>query len=185
MNTEYATDRLKLMVCAPQSAGLVTDFYNRNFEEFSRFEPLSDRARTVSYHKKNLDYEYNLFIRGSFVRFYIFEKNNPFTVIGTLSYREIRRDFYDSCIIGYKMDKTKRRLGYCKEAIQLGDKLMFTEFGLNRIEATVRPINKPSMRLLESIGYTNEGLLREKIKINGEFMDHYLYALLKRDILPI
>lgn len=183
MYTQYENDRLILKVLSPKAAGSVADFYIRNYEEFSLYEPLTAQTKTTSYHKKNLEFEYSLFSSGKFVRFFIFEKHDPFTIIGTLSYRDITHSFYDSCIIGYKMDKSKRRLGYCRDAICLGNKIMFDELKLNRIEATVRTGNIPSMRLLESLGFLNEGLLRDKIKLNGEYCDHYLYSMLKRDML--
>lgn len=185
MNTQYETQRLSLRILDDTHGGMVTDFYNRNFEEFSKYEPLSDRARTLTYHKKNLEYEYNLFLKGQFFRFFIFEKYNPMTIIGTISYREIQRDFYESCIIGYKMDRFKRRMGYCREAIDFADGLIFNDLKLNRIEATIKPDNVPSMNLLSSLGYVNEGLLREKIKINEIFTDHYLFAIIKRDYIAL
>lgn len=185
MNTRYETNSLILAICNVKNAGQISDFYNKNFDEFALYEPLPKQAHTISYHKKNLELEYNLFLKGQFVRFFLFEKHNPITVIGTVSYREIRKEFYDSCLIGYKMDKSNRRQGYCREAISFLDTLVFTQFGLNRIEATVQPQNIPSIKLLESLGYTNEGLLREKIKIDGTYKDHYLFSRLKKDVKNI
>lgn len=182
MNTIYETDRLLLTVCTNNKAGLVTEFYRNNYSDFSQYEPLFNEALSVSYHKKNLDYEYKLFIERKFVRFYIFEKINPFHIIGTLSYRDITHGCYDSCIIGYKMDRSKRRQGFCSEAISFMDKIVLNNYKLNRIEANIRVGNHASRSLLESIGYTNEGILRQKIKIDGKYLDHYLYSFLKSDL---
>ncbi len=183
MKTEYRTKRLILRVLTPNSGGPVADFYNKNFDEFSKYEPLNQYAHSVSYHKNNLKYEYNLFLKGLFTRFFIFERDNPLTIIGTVSYRDIRLEYYNSCVIGYKIDKSKRRLGYCLEAIRAGNLLIFSEMGLNRIEATVLPSNIPSIALLEKAGFTREGLLREKIMLGDVYRDHLLYSLLRKDII--
>lgn len=181
MQTRYETNRLILSVCNEKAAPPICDFYNRNFAEFSKYEPLYPSAKTISYHRKNLAAEYESFSKGTFIRFYMFEKINPMKVIGTLSYRDIKKDCYECCTIGYKMDKDMRRRGFMREAILCGDWVMFNILGLNRIEATIQPNNIPSMNLLASMGYRNEGLLREKIRIEGEFKDHFLYSLLKKD----
>lgn len=76
-------------------------------------------------------------------------------------------------------------MGYCREAIDFADGIIFNDLKLNRIEATIRPDNVPSMNLLSSLGYVNEGLLREKIKINEIFTDHYLFAIIKRDYIAL
>lgn len=181
MNTEYRTSRLILKVLTCNAGKSVADFYNKNFEEFNRYEPLSLYARTVSYHKNNLKYEHDMFLKGLFIRFFIFEKENPLEIIGTVSYRDIRLEYYRSCTIGYKMDKSKRRRGYCLEAVNMGNSLIFSKMGLNRIEATVLPSNTPSIALLEKAGFTREGLLREKIMLNDIYQDHFLYSLLRKD----
>jgi ribosomal-protein-alanine N-acetyltransferase len=56
---------------------------------------------------------------------------------------------------------------------------------LNRIEATVIPENKPSLRVLEKAGFVKEGLLREQKLLHGKFCDAYMYALLKRDFMKL
>ena len=67
------------------------------------------------------------------------------------------------------------------EALELGNEVMFREMSLHRIEAIVMPDNTPSMKLLESLGFEQEGLMREKIYLNGCWQDHYLYAKINHD----
>lgn len=179
MNTKYETKRLLLRICEKAHAPIITEFYRRNYEEFAKYEPLNTSAKTVPYHKASLKYESQLFLNGTFVRFYIFEKSNPMTVIGTISYRDITHGVYDSCLVGYKMDYAYRRRGYAKEALLCGNQIMLNELGLQRIEATVLPDNIASQNLLSGIGFQREGLLRKKILLQGERKDHYLYAYVK------
>ena len=55
---------------------------------------------------------------------------------------------------------------------------MFGDLGLHRITACVMPGNTPSIRLLESLYFKCEGLLRQNARIQGEWADHYLYSLI-------
>lgn len=57
----------------------------------------------------------------------------------------------------------------------------FGELGLNRVEATVDPLNLCSARLLERLGFTLEGLMRERYVYKGGAHDEPIYGLLKQD----
>lgn len=182
MKTRYETDRMIMLICNTDYVNPVTDFYIKNYEDFAKYEPLGSSAKTREYHRKNLELEYNMILKGEMVRFYLFLKSNPMECIGTVSYRDINRGFYDSCIIGYKIDGSHRRKGYATEAILTGDRIIFTEAKLNRIEAQVRIDNAASCGLLENVGYINEGIAREKIKLHDRYLNHYIFSHLKRDM---
>ena len=47
---------------------------------------------------------------------------------------------------------------------------------LHRIEAATMLSNIASIRVLESSGFTHEGVARAYLKINGRWEDHLLYA---------
>lgn len=182
MNTKYETQHLILRVCTRREASMVLDFYKRNFEDFAKYEPLSyPQATQLRFHEEILQYEYDSFLKGRNLRFYLFEKNNPLRIIGTLSYRNITGSYYSCCQLGYKMDGGYRRKGYMHEAIALGNELLFRETSLHRIEAIVMPNNEASIKLLEGLGFVQEGLLRDKIYLNGRWEDHYMYALLNSE----
>ena len=57
----------------------------------------------------------------------------------------------------------------------------FHDLGLNRLEARVVPENLPSIRLLNSLGFHFEGILRQSEKSNGGFIDVMVYSRLKMD----
>jgi RimJ/RimL family protein N-acetyltransferase len=54
----------------------------------------------------------------------------------------------------------------------------FVRLGLHRIWATCLPENPASSRVLERLHFRREGLLREGLRIHGEWRDAQLYALL-------
>ena len=179
MNLIYETDRLILKVLRPEAAKKVLCFYLDNKELFEKYEASRpDNFYTVKYQKSVLLCEYNLTVQLSAVRFYVFLKDDPDRIIGTICFRDITRSIYDSCEVGYKFDERFWHHGYATEALIEGIDIMFGDLGLHRITACVMPGNTPSIHLLESLYFKREGLLRQNARIQGEWADHYLYSLI-------
>ena len=179
MNLIYETDRLILKVLRPEAAKKVLCFYLDNKELFEKYEASRpDNFYTVKYQKSVLLCEYNLTVQLSAVRFYVFLKDDPDRIIGTICFRDITRSIYDSCEVGYKFDERFWHHGYATESLIEGIDIMFGDLGLHRITACVMPGNTPSIRLLESLYFKREGLLRQNARIQGEWTDHYLYSLI-------
>ncbi len=57
----------------------------------------------------------------------------------------------------------------------------FTAVGLHRVEATVRPENAASLRVLEKLGFRHEGLFRRYLDVDGAWRDHHCFALTTED----
>lgn len=177
MKFTYETDRLILRVLDSTWAPQVLDFY-RNNPDFARVEPITDNFYTLHFHETVLRYEYELTLKMSMLRLWVFSKDNPNKIIGTVSFRSITRNFFGTCEVGYKMDHEYRNQGYCQEALRKGFSIMFDEFNLHRIEAIVLPSNRSSIHLLENLGFQKEGLKHQCVKLQGEWRDHFLYALI-------
>ena len=54
--------------------------------------------------------------------------------------------------------------------------------GLHRIEATIRPENHASRRVMEKLGFREEGLRKRSLHIDGAWHDHICYALTVEDV---
>jgi len=83
--------------------------------------------------------------------------------------------------IGYELHRDAWGRGYMHEALRAMLDIAFVQFGLNRIEADIDPRNTASARSLERVGFTREGLLRERWIVNDEVSDSALYGLLRSD----
>ncbi|MFD1064827.1 GNAT family N-acetyltransferase [Oceanobacillus locisalsi] len=83
--------------------------------------------------------------------------------------------------IGYDIAKAHWGNGYAPEAIQALIHEAFYRSGINRIEAKVEPANMNSVKVLQKIGFTFEGTLRQYEKVKGELIDMDMYSLLKAD----
>jgi [ribosomal protein S5]-alanine N-acetyltransferase len=64
------------------------------------------------------------------------------------------------------------------EAARAVLELGFVQVGQHRIYATCRPENISSQRVLEKIGMTREGHLRQDKWMKGQWRDSFLYAML-------
>ena len=104
-------------------------------------------------------------------------------LIGHISLYSIKRLPYESGFIGYSIDKNFIGRGIATDAVQRVLQFAFQTLNLHRVEAYVSPQNNASVRVLEKSGFTQEGLLRELLFINGVWVDHYMYAILQKDFL--
>lgn len=82
---------------------------------------------------------------------------------------------------GYELSKERRGKGYMQEAVKAILNYGFTEMNLNRIGATISPLNYPSINLVKRLGFEEEGLLKDYAYSGGQFHDLTMYALLKKN----
>lgn len=182
MKLTYETDRLLLKILrpTPENAMAVLDFYNRNQLLFERYEAKRpENFYTAEYQNAVLSCEYNLTLRLQSLRFWIYEKDQPDVIIGTVCFYNITHSIYDCCKTGYKFDQNYQGRGYAKEAMQFGIAMMFEQLHLHRIEAYVMKDNAPSIHLLMALNFEYEGTCRKVIRICDTWEDHMLFSLLK------
>lgn len=99
-------------------------------------------------------------------------------LLGGLTIGLIRRGAAQCCMIGYWMGERYSGKGHMFAALELAIPYIFGKLQLHRIEAACIPENDRSIRLLERAGFEREGLLREYLKINGQWRDHVMYSRL-------
>lgn len=178
---QYETPRLLLKVLRADCAPQVLDFYNRDKELFEMYE--IDRVPdfyTVKHMQKVLRYEYNMAVKSQLFRFYVFQKENPCWIIGTVCIHNIAPAFYGSCEIGYKFSSEFHHMGYATEAVGFCTKLAFNELRMHKVTAVVHPGNVPSMKLLNRLGFVQEGLLHDYLILHGKWCNHYIYGLVNK-----
>ncbi|MGF7056433.1 GNAT family N-acetyltransferase [Brassicibacter mesophilus] len=179
MQKVYETERLILKVVDKSYAELVVDYYLRNKSFLEEWEPIKDEDfYTKQYQEEQLDKESSTIENNSSLRLWVFKNENENKVIGSIGFNNIVRGVFLSCHLGYKLDKDEINKGYITEAIRKGIEIMFIEFGLHRIEANIMPRNKRSLRVVEKLGFYNEGLAYKYLKINGKWEDHIHMVLL-------
>ena len=103
------------------------------------------------------------------------------TMVGGLTLCNVRRGVTQSCMLGYWIGAKFANRGYMTAALSTVIPFVFDSLELHRLEAACLPSNTASIRLLERAGFKREGLARRYLRINGEWQDHLLYALLDSD----
>lgn len=96
-------------------------------------------------------------------------------------------DLWPSCRraqVGYILDASAWGQGFAAEAVGALLRHGFDALDLNRVEADIDPRNTASARLLQRLGFTREGLLRERWIVDGEVSDSEMYGLLRREFRP-
>jgi ribosomal-protein-alanine N-acetyltransferase len=96
---------------------------------------------------------------------------------GQLTVGNIVRGALCSAWVGYWVASDRAGGGVATAAVALAADHSFTEAGLHRLEATVRPENQPSVRVLTKAGFRQEGLFRRYLEVAGDWRDHLCFAL--------
>lgn len=178
MERVYETERLELKVLSKNDAKLVLEYYLKNKDFLTEWEPIKSlEFYTLDYHQGQLDNQLFNTSNCNYFRLWIFRKEDN-RIIGSVGFSNIVRGAFLSCNLGYKLDKDEINKGYMTESIEKAIDIMFNEFGLHRIEANIMPRNIPSLKVVEKLGFYNEGLAYKYLNINGIWEDHIHMVLI-------
>ena len=83
--------------------------------------------------------------------------------------------------IGYALGRAAWGQGIAREAVRALITYGFEAIELHRIGADVDPRNDRSIRLLEELGFSREGLQRECYLVADEWQDTAMFGLLRRE----
>jgi ribosomal-protein-alanine N-acetyltransferase len=112
--------------------------------------------------------------------FFVFRQSDD-ALLGGCTLSNIRRGVCQSASVGYWIGGPYAHSGYMTSAMRLIIPFVFETLGLHRLEAACIPENEPSRRLLQKLGFREEGRARRYLQINGEWRDHILFSLLEDD----
>ena len=126
---------------------------------------------------KILDDPSGMAILIEFRRFIIQKKDG--TKIGFIAH--FLNQPYKLMEIAYNIVADERGKGYGSEATQLIVDYLFLSKSIDRIQATTNVWNKPSQRVLEKVGFKNEGTIRKLQIVRGVWTDYQLYSILREE----
>ncbi|UPG84070.1 GNAT family N-acetyltransferase [Luteibacter aegosomatis] len=86
--------------------------------------------------------------------------------------------------LGYWLRSSAQGKGYVTRAGALALRFAFETVGISRIEIVAAHDNLPSRRAAERIGGTFEGILRNRLVIQGEPVDSAMYSVVPEDLQP-
>jgi len=103
-------------------------------------------------------------------------------IAGQLNVWGIARGSLASATIGYWVSKRFAGRNITPTSVALATDVCFGELGLHRMEICIRPENAASLRVVEKLGFRYEGLRRRFIHIDGDWRDHYAFALVREEV---
>jgi ribosomal-protein-alanine N-acetyltransferase len=116
---------------------------------------------------------------GSALQFAILERRSGTAIGSCLLFRY--EESSARAELGYVLGHAHWGRGYMHEALRSLIDCAFGELGLRRLEAEVDARNARSARVLTQLGFTAEGLLRERWLTRGEPCSVTVYGLLQRE----
>lgn len=83
--------------------------------------------------------------------------------------------------LGFWIHPDHHGKGYGREALCLVLEYAFDELRIHKVTADAYEANEASRGLLESLGFTHEGVGREDAFLHGDYHDTHYYGLLERE----
>ena len=140
--------------------------------------PTDDLSRT-GFRRRLTRYQRDAAERSGYT--YFLFGNHGAELLGGLSLSNIRMGASCSCSLGYWMGERHAGQGLMRRAVAMILPEAFSAMGMERIEAGCIPTNTRSIRLLEAVGFKQEGVMRDYLEIDGRRQDHVLFSMLRRD----
>ena len=103
-------------------------------------------------------------------------------LVGQLNVSGIVYGSLSSAQLGYWVAERVAGMGVTTTAVALATDYCLKSLGLHRMEICIRPENPASLRIVEQLGFRYEGLRRRSIHINGDWRDHFAFALTQEEI---
>ncbi|MBU5486497.1 GNAT family N-acetyltransferase [Clostridium sp. MSJ-11] len=169
--------RIKLKILTPENAEQLLEYYINNKEHLEPFEQIREKDfYTLSFQRKTLVDNYKQFLNGTAVNFGIYISDK---FIGKIQLSNIIMGVFKSSFVGYSIDKEEQRKGYMKEALMLLVDYAFNELNLHRLEASTLVDNIKSQRVLKSCGFSEIGINKSYLYINGGWKDHITFSKIR------
>ncbi|WP_433122252.1 GNAT family N-acetyltransferase [Arthrobacter koreensis] len=103
-------------------------------------------------------------------------------IVGQLTVSSILWGSARMATLGYWVDEARAGRGIAPTAVALATDHCFRVLGLHRMEINIRPENMPSRRVVEKLGFREEGLRRRYLHIAGQWADHLSFALTAEEV---
>jgi ribosomal-protein-alanine N-acetyltransferase len=175
---ELVTPRLRLRRLREADRDAIFDiFSDAETLRFYDIDPLDQKKDAQDLIGFFLDRER----RGTGLRWGICLAEDLERLVGTCGFNRYERSESRRGVVGYDLARAHWGHGYVPEAMEAVVRYGFRSLGLNRIEAYLEPENQASIRVMEKLGFTREGLLRQFAYYRGALRDQYCYSLLERE----
>lgn len=174
---ELTTERLELCEITREHAGWYLGHFSiPEIATGQGFPPPKDLDAA----KEELErYIVGLFEEGQGYRWGIRVKGQA-DMIGSVGFYAWEKE-HEKAKMGYDLRPEYWGQGIMREAMERAIRFGFEDMGLNRVEVTVMDTNERSIALVNRLGFTEEGVLREYSKVGEGFVDEHVFSMLRRE----
>ena len=95
---------------------------------------------------------------------------------GEINLNNVLRGAMQSVTIGYWIDEARAGKSYMSEAVLAATRFALEDLQLHRVEICIIPRNHNSRRVMEKLGFREEGIAERFLEINGVWEDHVRYG---------
>ena len=103
-------------------------------------------------------------------------------LVGQLTVSGITLGSFRSASLGYWVDGAQAGRGIAPMAVAMATDYCFQHLRLHRMEINIRPENAKSLRVVEKLGFRDEGLRERFLHIAGRWADHRSFALTAEEV---
>ena len=103
-------------------------------------------------------------------------------IVGQLNVANVLFGSVSSSLLGYWIAPNFAGKEITPTAVALTIDYLLNIVGLHRVEIDIRPENSASLRIVEKLGLRYEGLKERYIHINGDWRDHYIFAITQEEV---
>jgi ribosomal-protein-alanine N-acetyltransferase len=103
-------------------------------------------------------------------------------LVGQLSVNSIIRGAAHNGSVGYWISRHVAGRGIVPTSVALAFDHATQVVGLHRLEIAIRPENRNSLRVVEKLGFRDEGFRPAYLHVAGEWRDHRIFALNADDV---
>lgn len=177
LHTARTRSRLLLEVDAP----LLLSYRLENREHLAPWEPLRNESFfTLEHCQRTIAGGRQAAQQDQAFPYAIFATEGG-PMIGSFTLANLVRGPFQACHLGYGMAATWQGQGLMHEVLENALGWAFGELGLHRVMANYLPRNERSGRLLQRLGFEQEGYAKRYLQIAGRWEDHVLTARYRLD----
>ncbi|MBN4075149.1 MAG: hypothetical protein COA71_00920 [SAR86 cluster bacterium] len=167
---------MEIRLVKATDADLLSAYHLKNAEHFRKWEPKHEADYySAGQLKKRLS---SFIVAQNEDRAAYFVAIDNGKVLAHCSLTNIIYGPLKGCHIGYGVAKSFEGTGLMTKVCQHAINYAFSKLALNRLMAAYMPFNSRSETLLKKLGFTQEGLARKYLQINGSWEDHVLTSLI-------
>ena len=179
------TGRLVLRLAEHGDIPALLRFYRENVDHLAPSSPLPPPDfLTEAFWLQQVARNNEDFAEGRAVKFFLFDKSVPTTVVGFISLINIVHGAAYYCDLGYALGEDRQGQGLMSEAVAAVIRYAFDEMGLHRVKTAYPPSKERSGRLLRRLGFVVEGYARDYLLIQGRWQDQVLVGLMNPNWFP-